>query len=106
VTLYNACGFQVDPAFFPGALHADSTPTGGFALAAGASAPVVLPDSYAGRVWARTGCNSTGFCATGTCSAGGENCTAPAPGGGAKGQTLAQLNMNSCVVLGAEEDLY
>ncbi|KZT66822.1 Osmotin, thaumatin-like protein [Daedalea quercina L-15889] len=89
ITLTNDCTYQVDPAFYPDAIASDGSATGGFPLAAGASAGVTLDPTYSGRIWGRTGCDSDGDCATGQCP-GGENCTGPA----AAGPTLAQFTLD------------
>lgn len=89
VTLVNNCGYQVDPAAYPAVTY-NGAATGGFPLAAGASAAVTLPANYSGRIWGRTGCDADGNCETGQCFQGGENCTSPAP----TGPTLAQFTIN------------
>ena len=93
----NNCGYQVDPAFYPTATASDGSATGGFPLAAGASASVSLDAAWAngGRIWGRTGCDAAGNCQTGGC--GAESCSGPA----GSGVTLAQFSINRCVrVLG------
>ncbi|EPS99470.1 Osmotin thaumatin-like protein [Fomitopsis schrenkii] len=86
--IVNNCGYQVDPAFFPAATASDGSLTGGFPLAAGASADVTLGATWSGRIWGRTGCDADGNCQTGGC--GAESCTGPA----GAGPTLAQFTLD------------
>jgi hypothetical protein len=88
VTVLNNCTYQVDPAFYPAVTRSGAT-TGGFKLASKASSVVTLADGYSGRIWGRTGCNSTGICTTGQCP-GGESCTGPST----TGPTLAQFTID------------
>lgn len=73
MSLSNNCEYQVDAAFYP-SVELNGTQTGGFPLAPGTEATVMLADTYIGEAWGRTGCDTVGNCATGSCP-GGENCT-------------------------------
>ena len=90
--LINNCNQQIDPGFYPKVVH-NGAETGGFVMQHGERDSVQLPSHWAGRIWARTGCDDQGDCETGQCP-GGIDCNGPAPAG----PTLAQFNINACVL--------
>ncbi|CAN6301579.1 unnamed protein product [Urochloa humidicola] len=94
-TMTNNCGYTVWPGLLSGAGTAPLSTTG-FALAHGASATVVAPASWSGRMWARTLCAAdaaTGkfTCATGDCGSGSVQCNG---GGAAPPATLAEFTLD------------
>ncbi|XP_004149961.1 pathogenesis-related thaumatin-like protein 3.5 [Cucumis sativus] len=89
-TIVNTCKDTIWPAITPGG----NVTGGGFSLKRGESAVYTIPDSWTGRIWARTGCDfdkdGNGKCRTGSC---GEvlNCTGP----GSRPATLADFTLGS-----------
>ncbi|CAK9318095.1 unnamed protein product [Citrullus colocynthis] len=89
-TIVNSCKDTIWPAITPGG----NISGGGFSLKGGQSVVYTIPDSWTGRIWARTGCDfdkdGNGKCRTGGC---GEvlNCTGP----GSRPSTLADFTLGS-----------
>ncbi|PIA37239.1 hypothetical protein AQUCO_03000078v1 [Aquilegia coerulea] len=66
-TFRNNCPYTVWPGIQNNP-NVPQFPTTGFQLTSGASQSSNSPGSWAGRIWARTGCNGQFTCATGTCA--------------------------------------
>jgi len=96
ITLVNKCTYTVWPATLTNAgttpLPASAT---GFSLLSGSTYSLSIPDSWSGRVWARSLC-STGpggnfSCATGDCGTGSVQCSGS---GAAPPATLAEFTLS------------
>ncbi|WOL13169.1 thaumatin-like protein 1b [Canna indica] len=92
-TFVNKC----DEIVWPGVLSNSGIPpleATGFALPAGTSRTLLVPASWSGRFWARTGCNfdaaGRGFCATGDCGSGQVECNGA---GAAPPATLVEFTL-------------
>ncbi|XP_017461617.1 PREDICTED: thaumatin-like protein, partial [Rhagoletis zephyria] len=66
IRIHNNCKHRIWPGLLnnPGKALPDA---GGFPLDAGHTHVIHVSDGWAGRVWARTGCNGAGHCETGDC---------------------------------------
>ncbi|KAH9408322.1 hypothetical protein TYRP_011994 [Tyrophagus putrescentiae] len=73
IRIHNNCRHPIWPGLLnnPGKQLPEA---GGFELNAGATHVLHVPDAWAGRVWARTGCNGAGTCETGDCGGGKYDC--------------------------------
>ena len=66
LTVRNNCGYTVYPGIYPPVYQ-----NGGWTMGAGSSVSFTLANTFTGRLWGRTGCNtaSPAQCATGSCGA-------------------------------------
>ncbi|KAK8966463.1 Thaumatin-like protein 1 [Platanthera guangdongensis] len=94
-TISNNCGYTVWPGVLSGA-GTDPLDTSGFYLRSGESRALLIPDSWSGRLWARTHCSTDPStnqfsCATGDCGSGKTDCSGK---GAAPPATLAEFTLN------------
>ena len=66
INLRNNCPFTIWPGIQGNPGHGQPN-GGGFELGRGQSHNLALANNWAGRIWARTGCNGAGHCVTGDC---------------------------------------
>ena len=71
LTVRNNCGYTVYPGIYPPVYQ-----NGGWSQGAGATVSFTISNTFTGRVWGRTGCNSASpaQCATGSCGGTGLQC--------------------------------
>ncbi|CAI5455327.1 unnamed protein product [Caenorhabditis angaria] len=87
ITIYNKCPITI----WPGILGPGNPAGGGFRLNSGESRDIHVDDSWtAGRIWARTGCDSNFNCETGFCR-NKEQCDGA---GGVPPASLAEFTLN------------
>ncbi|CAI5456585.1 unnamed protein product [Caenorhabditis angaria] len=87
ITIYNKCSMTI----WPGILGPGNPAGGGFELKSGESRDIDVADSWtAGRIWARTGCDSNFNCETGFCR-NSEQCNGA---GGVPPVSLAEFTLN------------
>jgi hypothetical protein len=89
-TVVNNCGYTVYPGIYPASTYAN----GGWTMAPGASVSFSVPDGNIGRLWGRTGCNSSSpaSCTTGSCGGTGLQCAGTT---GYPNTSLFEWNMNA-----------
>ncbi len=87
-TVRNNCSYTVYPGIYP-AIYSN----GGWTMAPGASVNI-SPGAFNGRIWGRTGCNSSSpaQCTTGQCGGTGLQCAGTT---GQAGTSLAEFNFNA-----------
>lgn len=94
-TISNNCGNTVWPGVLSGA-GTQPLDTSGFSLSSGESRTLQIPDSWSGRLWARTHCStdpstSKFSCATGDCGSGETDCSGK---GASPPATLAEFTLD------------
>jgi hypothetical protein len=90
-TVRNNCSYTVYPGIFP----ASTFQNGGWSLAPGASSTFNVPSGNIGRLWGRTGCNtstSPAQCTTGQCGGTGLQCAGTT---GQPNTSLFEWNINA-----------
>ena len=89
-TVRNNCSYTV----FPGVFPASTFSNGGWTLAPGASSTFSVPSGSIGRLWGRTGCNSSSpaQCTTGQCGGTGLQCAGTT---GQPNTSLFEWNINA-----------
>lgn len=90
-TVRNNCGYTIYPGVFP----ASTFSNGGWTLAPGASSTFTVPSGNIGRLWGRTGCNtstSPAQCTTGACGGTGLQCAGTT---GQPNTSLFEWNINA-----------
>jgi hypothetical protein len=87
-TVKNNCSYTVYPGIYPPIYS-----NGGWTMAPGASVNI-SPGAFNGRIWGRTGCNSSSpaQCTTGQCGGTGLQCAGTT---GQAGTSLAEFNFNA-----------
>lgn len=90
-TVENNCSYTVYPGIYP----ASTFENGGWSLPAGASSTFTVPSGSVGRLWGRTGCNtstSPAQCTTGSCGGTGLQCAGTT---GHPNTSLFEWNINA-----------
>ncbi|HET6899695.1 MAG TPA: thaumatin family protein [Vicinamibacteria bacterium] len=89
ISVVNSCSYTVYPGIYPPVYQ-----NGGWTMAPGSSVVISVPSNFNGRVWGRTGCDSSSpaRCATGQCGGTGLQCAGTT---GQAGTSLAEFNLNA-----------
>jgi hypothetical protein len=89
LTVVNSCSYTVFPGIFPAVFE-----NGGWEMAPGTSVTFSLADGFIGRLWGRTGCDSSSpaLCTTGQCGGTGLQCAGTT---GVAGTSLAEFNVDA-----------
>ncbi|CAA7022098.1 unnamed protein product [Microthlaspi erraticum] len=92
-TVVNKCNYTVWPGLVTGDVTTNFPEPSGFTLNTGESRSISIPYGWAGRLWARTLCNTTGAftCVTGNCGSSTIECS---DAGSIRPATVAEFTLN------------
>jgi hypothetical protein len=89
-TVKNNCSYTVYPGIYPASLYSN----GGWAMASGTTVTINVPSGSIGRLWGRTGCDSSSpaVCTSGSCGGSGLQCAGTT---GVPNTSLFEWNLNA-----------